>query len=188
LYVNSKLNLIAGLGHDIFLEIIKFLNPTHIFQFHSPTNLYRNCPTIPITSDIQHKDYLPKHILIDIPDSASSSTRLTPHTRRTLNFLSYFYSSNLLELDSPWWDYNNPLVYRVPWCLDWKKGLSKGVILINSEVSLSHLLYALNGSVVGLIGDAVVDEETAVDACDEYKKDCYNNKKINITESVGAVS
>ncbi|CAG8676071.1 6243_t:CDS:1, partial [Paraglomus occultum] len=127
--------------------------------------------------------HLPKHVIIDIPDSVSSPTRLSPHTRRTLNFLSYFYSSNLLELNSPWWDYNNPLVYRVPWCLNWKKGLSKGVILINSDVSLSHLLYALNGSVVGLIGDAVVDEETAVDACDE---DRYNDEKIDATKPVNA--
>lgn len=44
------------------------------------------------------------------------------------------------------------LVERVPWCLDWTRGV-KGVWVLFEEVRWSQLLYTLNGSVVALVGD-----------------------------------
>jgi polynucleotide 5'-hydroxyl-kinase GRC3/NOL9 len=71
--------------------------------------------------------------------------------------LSYFYSSSDTKR---WWTFEKPLVYQVPWCLDWTKGLQKGIFLLDDEIPQSQILYALNASVVALIGDVAVDKPT----------------------------
>ncbi|RHZ79545.1 hypothetical protein Glove_144g24 [Diversispora epigaea] len=142
---------VTGLGYDIFLNILKLAKPTDIIQFYSPTQIYKNLPKLP--------DYIissPNIIFIESIDSTKISTKYQSSDHRTLSLLSYLYSNNINNTkqdNTKWWKFDIPLIHQIPWCLDWIKGLSKGIFLLFGDVPLSQLLYALNGSLVGLIGD-----------------------------------
>ncbi|OAD79258.1 hypothetical protein PHYBLDRAFT_157196, partial [Phycomyces blakesleeanus NRRL 1555(-)] len=81
--------------------------------------------------------------------------------------ISYFHQtpSSTLSPGQPGWDFETRLVERVPWTLDWRH--LKGVWILFEEVTTRQLLYSLNGSVVGLIGDVVdykpVESQRSVD-------------------------
>nr|CAG8480885.1 15729_t:CDS:2 [Entrophospora candida] len=90
-------------------------------------------------------------------NSTISNKRYTSSDYRTLNMVFYFHGNynNGTQDDGngEWWQFRKPLVRHLPWCLDWKRCLTKGVTLMSEEVPYSQLLYALNGSLVALIGD-----------------------------------
>ncbi|CAI2171990.1 15383_t:CDS:2 [Funneliformis geosporum] len=143
-----------GMGYDLYLHIIGFAKPTHIFQFYSATFTNQNLPSLPeyIVSPTDQEP--PKVSFVEAIESSERSNRASDH--RLLTLLSYFYSTSAMavkQVDTRWWCFNLPLIRRVPWCLDWRKGLTEGVFMLSGEVPLSQLLYALNGSIVGLIGD-----------------------------------
>ncbi|CAG8564369.1 14178_t:CDS:2 [Funneliformis mosseae] len=143
-----------GMGYDLYLHIIGFAKPTHIFQFYSATFTNQNLPSLPEYIVSPTDQAPPKVAFVEAIDSSERSNRASDH--RLLTFLSYFYSTNAMavnQVDTKWWGFNLPLIRRVPWCLDWSKGLTGGVFMLSGEVPLSQLLYALNGSIVGLIGD-----------------------------------
>ena len=144
------------MGYDLYLHIIDLAKPTHIFQFYSTTVTSQNLPPLPeyIVSPISQEP--PKVSFVETIDTSGPSNRYPASDHRLLAFFSYFYSTNAIagrHENVRWWAFDQPLVCQVPWCLDWRKGLTKGIFMLSGEVPLSQLLYALNGSIVGLIGD-----------------------------------
>src|SRR6266540_1771496 len=144
------------MGYDLYLNIIGFAKPTHIFQFYSTTVTNQNLPPLPEYIVSPTNQDPPKVVFVEAIDSSEPSNRYRASDHRLLTFFSYFYSTSAMTLkqeNTKWWSFDQPLVRRVPWCLDWRKGLTKGIFMLPGDVPLSQLLYALNGSIVGLIGD-----------------------------------
>ncbi|CAG8512517.1 11888_t:CDS:10 [Ambispora gerdemannii] len=140
-----------GLGYDLFLQLHNFAKPTHICQFQSLTYPYLNPPILPSYVLYPEDRPFPKLYHVDSNHSSPNSARFNAQFQRTLMLISYFYSvqfsSKLLPrqgFDQRWWNFDITLVQQVPWCLDWTKGLSKGVFMLCAEVPYSQLLYALN--------------------------------------------
>ncbi|RUS17575.1 hypothetical protein BC937DRAFT_89790 [Endogone sp. FLAS-F59071] len=157
---------IKGLGYDLLLHLLSCALPTHVFAFYSTTTPSRNLPpsfisslsplVVP-TSSLTCPPTSPALYYLVSPaesDPVAPSQKYHPSDHRTLTLLSYLHhDSERFGRDGvPWWDFDMRLVERVPWCLDWIRGV-KGVWVLFEEVRWSQLLYTLNGSVVALIGD-----------------------------------
>ncbi|CAG8454517.1 4313_t:CDS:10 [Ambispora leptoticha] len=186
---------VKGLGYDLFLQLHNFAKPTHLCQFQSLTNPYLNPPTLP--SNVLHPEDrpFPKLYYVDSILFSPNPARFTARDQRTLMLISYFYSVQSFSkqlisqqgFDQGWWNFDIPLVQQVPWCLDWTKGLSKGVFTLCAEVPYSQLLYALNGSIVGLIGDFEVEEdEMEYEGNDNYliQEDNSNNNQTGSSKII----
>ncbi|GES98790.1 AAA family ATPase Grc3 [Rhizophagus clarus] len=157
-----------GMGYDLYLHIISFAKPTHIFQFYSATITNKNLPPLPEYIVSPNDQEPPKVSFIETIDTPGPSNKYSASDRRILSLFSYFYSTSAMAIKQEnvkWWAFDQPLVRRVPWCLDWRKGLTKGIFMLSGEVPLSQLLYALNGSIVGLIGD--IDNSCTIEQVDE---------------------
>src|SRR3954471_2227184 len=156
------------MGYDLYLHIIGFAQPTHIFQFYSATVTNQNLPPLPEHVVSPTNQEPPKVSFVETIDISRLSNRYPASDHRLLTFFSYFYSTSAIserQENVRWWAFDKPLVRQVPWCLDWRKGLTKGIFMLSSEVPLSQLLYALNGSIVGLIGD--IDDSYSSDQADK---------------------
>lgn len=143
------------MGYDLYLHIISSAKPSHIFQFYSATITNKNLPPLPEYVVSPNDQEPPKVSFVEMIDTPGPS-KYSASDRRVLSLFSYFYSTSAMTVKQEnvkWWAFDQPLVRRVPWCLDWRKGLTKGIFMLTGEVPLSQLLYALNGSIVGLIGD-----------------------------------
>ncbi|KAF9586350.1 Polynucleotide 5'-hydroxyl-kinase grc3 [Lunasporangiospora selenospora] len=104
--------------------------------------------------------------IIEDSNRLSPFTKYHPADHRALSLVSYFY---LKQEDNPIttstslanevrknkmdlvWDFGHALVVRRPWCWDWTH--AKGIWVLFEQVPPSQILYALNGSLVALIGD-----------------------------------
>ncbi|CAJ0767935.1 5355_t:CDS:2 [Entrophospora sp. SA101] len=146
---------VKGMGLDICYEVIKFSKPTHIFQFHSVDQEIHNLPAFPtdLISSLKmtNESTALKIIKLEFFDNSTiSNKRYTSSDYRTLNMVFYFHGNynNGTQDDGndEWWQFRKPLVRHLPWCLNWKRCLTKGVMLMSEEVPYSQLLYALNGS------------------------------------------
>ncbi|CAG8510144.1 310_t:CDS:2 [Diversispora eburnea] len=137
---------VTGLGYDIFLNILKLAKPTDIIQFYSPTQTYKNLPKLPDYIISPPNEESPNIIFIESIDSTKISTKYQSSDHRTLSLISYLYSNITKQDNTKWWKFDIPLIHQIPWCLDWTKGLNKGIFLLFGDVPLSQLLYALNGS------------------------------------------
>ncbi|CAG8484046.1 9641_t:CDS:2, partial [Scutellospora calospora] len=147
---------IKGMGYDLLLSILGFAKPTHLFQFHSLIHSYQNLPPFPVSILSPPNEDPPKVFSVEAIDNSKISTKYTAVDYRTLAMLSYFYSTPAILLkqeNAKWWQFDKPLIHHSPWCLDWTKGLMKGVFVFFNDVPWSQLLYALNGSIVGLVGN-----------------------------------
>ncbi|KAI8331337.1 Pre-mRNA cleavage complex II protein Clp1-domain-containing protein [Chlamydoabsidia padenii] len=92
------------------------------------------------------------------------SDRYQPIDYRNLMFMSYMYHDartfgTKVEGRRSWWRTNMRLVDRLPWTVDWQQGL-KSIWILFEDVPRTQLLYALNGSMVGLIGNVTDDPST----------------------------
>ncbi|CAB4417906.1 unnamed protein product [Rhizophagus irregularis] len=144
-----------GMGYDLYLHIISSAKPSHIFQFYSATITNKNLPPLPEYVVSPNDQEPPKVSFVEMIDTPGPS-KYSASDRRVLSLFLYFYSTSAMTVKQEsvkWWAFDQPLVRRVPWCLDWRKGLTKGIFMLSGEVPLSQLLYVLNGSIVGLIGD-----------------------------------
>jgi polynucleotide 5'-hydroxyl-kinase GRC3/NOL9 len=159
---------IKGLGYDLLMDLIHTAAPNFIFAFQSTATQSRNLPPSFITSVIppghtSSEGKAPPKILyltslMDDLDADFTAQRYHPSDHRMLNLVSYLHMNHMDKRNegSTWWDFKTRLVERVPWCLDWTVGL-QGIWVFFEEVKYSQLLYALNGSVVALIGDITRD-------------------------------
>ncbi|CAG8738125.1 6845_t:CDS:2, partial [Racocetra persica] len=162
---------IKGMGYDLFLRILDFTKPTHLFQFYSSIHSYQNLPPFPTSVITPPNEDPPKIALVEAIDPSKVSTKYTAADHRTLALLSYFYSTPAMlskQENTKWWQFDKPLIHHSPWCLDWTKGLTKGVFVFSGDVPWSQLLYALNGSIVGLVGNILdVDVNESCEMVDE---------------------
>ncbi|CAG8793741.1 9403_t:CDS:2, partial [Cetraspora pellucida] len=81
--------------------------------------------------------------------------QLNIHCRSSYFSLSYFCSTTAMltkQENTKWWQSDKPLIHHFQWCLDWTKGLTKGVFVFSGDVPWSQLLCVLNDSIVGLVG------------------------------------
>ncbi|CAG8451981.1 5741_t:CDS:2, partial [Dentiscutata heterogama] len=176
---------IKGMGYDLFLHILGFAKPTHLFQFYSSINSYQNLPPLPTSVLSPPNEDPPEVVLVEAIDSSKISTKYTATDHRTLALLSYFYSTPAMlskQENTKWWQFDKPLIHHSPWCLDWTKGLAKGVFVFFGDVPWSQLLYALNGSVVGLVGE-ILDADGSRELVDQSEPSkTSQEKEINIAK------
>ncbi|RIA93095.1 hypothetical protein C1645_819814 [Glomus cerebriforme] len=161
-----------GMGYDLYLDIIDFAKPTHIFQFYSTTIINQNLPPLPEYIISPTNQEPPKVSFVETINTSGPSNKYSASDRRLLTLFSYFYSTSATAVKQEnvkWWAFDQPLIRQVPWCLDWRKGLTKGIFMLSGEVPLSQLLYALNGSIVGLIGD--IDNSYTSEQVDKEMKE-----------------
>ncbi|CAJ0910347.1 6543_t:CDS:2, partial [Entrophospora sp. SA101] len=134
---------VKGMGLDICYEVIKFSKPTHIFQFHSVDQEIHNLPAFPtdLISSLKmtNESTALKIIKLEFFDNSTiSNKRYTSSDYRTLNMVFYFHGNynNGTQDDGndEWWQFRKPLVRHLPWCLNWKRCLTKGVMLMSEEI------------------------------------------------------
>lgn len=152
---------IKGLGYDLLMDLIHAAVPNFILAFQSTLTPSRNLPSSFITSVVpptSEVTVLPKILyltsLMDDLEADVTAQRYHPSDHRMLNLVSYMHMNHMGKRveGNAWWDFKTRLVERVPWCLDWSIGL-QGIWVFFEEIKYSQLLFALNGSVVGLISE-----------------------------------
>ncbi|KAI9472394.1 MAG: Pre-mRNA cleavage complex II protein Clp1-domain-containing protein [Benjaminiella poitrasii] len=175
LVVNTQ-GWVSGMGYNLLIDIIRKVMPTDIFAMHHPVFSYKNMPPVfqedvilppPNSLDIIRKEPPSIHYLSSLSSLSSLSLQevtatttladtFTATQQRDIVLASYFYQSNmgLEHYIRPNWDFKQHLTARVPWVIDWRHNL-KAIWVIYEEVKMNELFYALNGSLVGLIGDVV---------------------------------
>ncbi|KAG2183652.1 hypothetical protein INT43_006660 [Umbelopsis isabellina] len=150
---------IKGLGYDLLIDLIHAASPNMIFAFQSTVTTSRNLPpsflssVVPVGQGIAPPKISYLTSLMDDQDADFTAQRYHPSDHRMLNLISYMHANTNRTETNMWWDFKKRLVERTPWCLDWTVGL-KGIWVLFEEIKYSQLLYALNGSIVALIGDA----------------------------------
>lgn len=182
---------VKGLGYDLLFLLMEDVAPTHVFGFGDyaasgysmPPDFEERTMAVLLMQQHHRVDYPRRLIRLDkaaIPTLALTSTshsrqrQQRPTTMadkypaadlRQLMFISYMYQDahafgTRTEDQRSWWRTNLRLVERIPWTIDWRHHL-KGIWVLFDDVPSSQLLYALNGSVVGLVGDIHTDEGDA---------------------------
>lgn len=176
---------IHGLGYDLLLNIIRDAAPTDIFALEDPDAPPRNLP-MSFLMDIQQQSdengmRAPTTVRsLQCHRAAGDTTimsRYVAKDMRLLAFTSYMHQNtkSFGQLHSAWWSFNVPLVNRRPWALDWQQGLPKGIWILHNHVAFEHILYALNGSIVGLLGEIPnSDQQQEEKTLDEQEKSQKN--------------
>ncbi|KAG2185602.1 hypothetical protein INT44_002395 [Umbelopsis vinacea] len=159
---------IKGLGYDLLMDLIHTAAPNFILAFQSTLTPSRNLPPSFITSVVppsSEATVLPKILyltsLMDDLEADVTAQKYHPSDHRMLNLVSYMHMNHMGKRaeGNAWWDFKTRLVERVPWCLDWTVGL-QGIWVFFEEIKYSQLLFALNGSVVGLISETSDEKNT----------------------------
>ncbi|KAI8352479.1 Pre-mRNA cleavage complex II protein Clp1-domain-containing protein [Choanephora cucurbitarum] len=160
LVVNTQ-GWISGVGYHLLLSQIQKIEPTDIFAMRHPMYDYKNLPStfamdvMPVSTEAFKvaKEPAVLHQLDCVLQDATVVTLADAFSsiqQREMALASYFYQT---EMDSmvPQWKFSSPLIARVPWMVDWRQSL-QAIWVIHEEVKLNELFYALNGSLVGLLG------------------------------------
>ncbi|KAI9278871.1 hypothetical protein BDA99DRAFT_17788 [Phascolomyces articulosus] len=184
LIINTQ-GWINGLGYDLLLSITQQAEPTNVFIMYSPQlDPIKNLPptfatTISRSEESQRQGQQEE----ENPTSSSSSTSLsTPHfhylecgvdllaptaksfsatSSRELAMVSYLHQDLHTfgcQLGEPWWNFQTRMVDKLPWVLDWRKGLVDGVWFLTEDVPQSQMLHALNGTLVALVGRSSMED------------------------------
>ena len=165
LIINTQ-GWINGLGYDLLLSIIQQATPTDVFVMHSqqldqsknlPPTFAATISPSPIELEEQQEKAMKKnmHYLECVVDPLAPNTRFFSATSsRELAMVSYLHQdlNHFGRLGQPWWNFQTRIVDKLPWVLDWRKGLLNGVWFLSEDVPQSQLLYALNGTLVALAG------------------------------------
>ncbi|KAI7852225.1 hypothetical protein BDC45DRAFT_550534 [Circinella umbellata] len=165
LIINTQ-GWINGLGYDLLLSIIQQSTPTDVFVMHS--QLFDQSKNLPVTfaatispssTELGEKEgkAMKKnmHYLECVVDPLAPNTRFFSATSsRELAMVSYLHQdlNHFGRLGQPWWNFQTRIVDKLPWVLDWRKGLLNGIWFLSEDVPQSQLLYALNGTIVALVG------------------------------------
>src|SRR6185295_17001119 len=116
-----------------------FTRPTHLFQFYSSIHSYQNLPPFSTSVISPQNENSPKIAFVETIVPSEISTKYTASDHRTLALLSYFCSTPAMltkQENTKWWQFDKPLIHHSPWCLDWTKGLTKGVFVFLWRCSL----------------------------------------------------
>ncbi|KAI8142684.1 hypothetical protein BJV82DRAFT_516307 [Fennellomyces sp. T-0311] len=149
LVINTQ-GWINGLGYDLLMSIIQQTSPTDVFVMHSPSiDAPRNLPAT-FAADITPPPEQGHAPSIHYTQSiiTPSAIRLDAHSSRALASVSYFHQDlhHYGIIGKRWWNFQARIVDRLPWVLDWRKGLQDGVWFLFDDVPKGQLLYALNGT------------------------------------------
>ncbi|CEP19192.1 hypothetical protein [Parasitella parasitica] len=165
LVVNTQ-GWISGVGYDLLLSQIHKVEPTDVFAMRHYMLQYKNLhhtfdvdilPAPSVEAFVIAKEAPVLHYLecvlqdLNVVTLADSFTSIQ---QRDIALGSYFHQAGMGpdHYLLPRWDFKRHMIDRVPWMVDWRQGLN-AVWVIHEEVKMNELLYALNGSLVGLIGN-----------------------------------
>ncbi|KAI7905566.1 Pre-mRNA cleavage complex II protein Clp1-domain-containing protein [Cokeromyces recurvatus] len=172
LVVNTQ-GWVSGVGYNLLLNIIRKVIPTDIFMMYHPLFEYKNLPptfqsdvTMPSPDNLIERTPPLIHYISSLQQQETVTTlsdAFSAAQQREITLASYFYQLSMGH--RPDWDFKQHLVERIPWVVDWRKNLN-AIWVIYEQVKMNELFYALNGSIVGLIGDVV-----------DYKPQPFPNKK-----------
>lgn len=157
---------VRGIGFDLLIQILQNIRPMYIYQFAFPensSNVGKNLPDISeIINDSNNSEYLSRSITIYTVDEINIRQKYNPFENRTFNLLSYFSrdknnnNNNSNEIRSissirkGWWNFREAYSDKIPYQVFWK---DVRIQILYADVPNSQILYALNGSIVGLISD-----------------------------------
>lgn len=162
---------IKNMGLDLLVSVVQEAKPTDIFVLYNEdkdNDILTDC----MNETLNVADYSP--VVHNIPSVSIAGTFASSYTafeHRVLATISYFHQklNNYGTLGTLWWDFESRMIERVPWQVDWRKGID-GVWILYEDVPLSQLLYTLNGSIVALIGK-VEDGEEIKGPCNPVEDD-----------------
>ncbi|KAI8967030.1 hypothetical protein BDF20DRAFT_903008 [Mycotypha africana] len=167
LIVNTQ-GWISGEGYNLLVSQIQKIRPTDIFAMRHHMLSYRNLPPtfeMDILSQNSHAPVSTIHgygktpalryldcVLRDPNTTTTLADNFTATHLREMALGSYFQQTTMTNAVMSEWDFQEHIVHRVPWVVDWRRNLNE-VWVLYEEVKHNELLYALNGSLVGLMGD-----------------------------------
>jgi hypothetical protein len=163
LVVNTQ-GWVSGVGYELLLSQIHKVEPTDVFAMRHPVLEYKNLPhslpmdVLPMQTEAFKvaREAPTLHAIDCVLQDANMITLADSFTsiqQRELTLGSYFHQSEMGRL-VPHWDYQKHMIERVPFVIDWRQSLN-AIWVTFEEVKLNELFYALNGSLVGLIGDVI---------------------------------
>lgn len=157
LVVNTQ-GWVSGLGYDLLMDQIQKVSPTDIFATRHAMLRYRNLPAT-FNADVINmigNDAATTHSIDCVIQQTTESTlsgNYTAADHREMTLGSYFFNKRARNTDVyPKWDYHTHMMDRIPWSIDWRVGLNS-IWVIYEEVKLDQLFYALNGTMIALVGD-----------------------------------
>lgn len=167
LVVNTQ-GWVSGVGYNLLVSQIQKIEPTDVFTMRHHIFEYKNLPhtfnhdILPVVNEafMMAREPPQLHYLDCVLQDTNVVTLMDSFTsiqQRDITLGSYFHQSGAMNTESyllPKWNFKQHLIERVPWVIDWRQSLN-AVWIVFEEVKMSELFYALNGSLVGLIGDVV---------------------------------
>lgn len=166
LIVNTQ-GWVSGVGYNLLVSQIQKVEATDIFTMRHHIHEYKNLPhtftmdILPITTEAfkLEREAPILHYLDCVLQDTSVMTLMDKFTaiqQRDITLSSYFHQTGMGQENylDPKWDYKQHMIERIPYVIDWRQSLN-AVWVIYEEVKMKELFYALNGSLVGLIGDII---------------------------------
>ncbi|ORX46801.1 hypothetical protein DM01DRAFT_1148420 [Hesseltinella vesiculosa] len=168
-----------GLGYDLLLGMMEHVAPSHVFAFSAPSldhKFHEGRQLPPDFADHVRRMGIPQLLYLQTANLANHDTsqlagRAAHRVPAPTTWMDRYQASDLRQLMTMSWIYMDPtafgvpatawwrpcstLVERVPWKIDWTH--LQGIWILFDDVPLSQLLYALNGSLVALIGQVTSD-------------------------------
>ncbi|KAI9276132.1 Pre-mRNA cleavage complex II protein Clp1-domain-containing protein [Sporodiniella umbellata] len=179
LVVNTQ-GWISGVGYALLLHHIQTVQPTDIFMMRHQHSNYKNLPesfAAKVMATLG-SEVAKLHPVESYPASSQSvGGELDASRIRDLTMASYFHQRAIGNVKcnlAPRWDYSQHLVERVPWQVDWRTQLN-AIWITYEEVKAEELLYALNGSVVGLLGSMATQENVEKEEKEGFTPPTYFN-------------
>ncbi|EGG06374.1 uncharacterized protein MELLADRAFT_86554 [Melampsora larici-populina 98AG31] len=138
----------TGLGSELLSKIRELVNPSTIFTFESQETFQAN----------ENNEENPSIQYLEPIGDTPLSLRLPSNESRTLNLISYLYSSNSTPISQTdrntkffrKWDFENQLYKQRPMIINHKE---LSIDLFEEEIPESHLSYVLNGSIVAILSN-----------------------------------
>ncbi|PHZ14331.1 uncharacterized protein RHIMIDRAFT_312531 [Rhizopus microsporus ATCC 52813] len=164
LVVNTQ-GWISNVGYDLLMSQIKSIAPTDVFALRHSTYLKKNLSPFfesdvmaTVDSTLSLSKVIPTVRFIDCYYRESGVSifpdLFTASKLRDITLASYFHQTEMGQdaYLNPQWDYQKHIIDRTPWVVDWRAHLN-AIWITYEEVKLEELLYALNGCIVGIMGD-----------------------------------
>lgn len=197
-----------GLGADLLQKIKEEAKPSIVYAFDPPAVIddgwSNSRPTTPapvtrphgFLAGLQNEDGSPWRI-VNLPAAQPSplESKWSPADQRTLALISYFHSelpplpslpSSIDSLLPLRWDFSLPLISKAPFGVDWrpKSDMVERVYILNEEIPLQQMLWALNASVVAIVSTASPSHEPSTDISFPYSPDLLSPSPLT-SKSLG---
>ncbi|CAO3614406.1 unnamed protein product [Mucor hiemalis] len=167
LVVNTQ-GWVSGVGYNLLVSQIQKIEPTDVFTMRHHIFEYKNLPhtfnhdILPVINEafMMAREPPQLHYLDCVLQDTNVVTLMDSFTsiqQRDITLGSFFHQSGAMNAESyllPKWNFKQHMIERAPWVIDWRQSLN-AVWIVFEEVKMNELFYALNGSLVGLIGDVI---------------------------------